>query len=131
MSLLRKVKTFCYMSAGAETWYSLCEQLCARPVFQHELPPLTLRFRRDLDVNMADTPRLGTPFAGKKRSRDDDGDEDIIDIELRYEKAGSGERHGILNRNQTANKGRRKHALDLATAIPGHKILFSIRLQHR
>jgi hypothetical protein len=85
------------MRAGAEAWWAICEQLRAGRRFTYNcpLPPLTFRPKATpapaptslvLDVVMADTPTVSTPSAGMKRSREDEGDEEPWDFDLRAEK---------------------------------------------
>ena len=117
-----------YMSVGAETWYRLCEQLRAEITYKYDLPPLTVRLRRDVDVNMADTPTVGTPSAGKKRSRDDDVDANVFELEMRYEKVGDAV--VIFAEKSIADAIDRKHVLVLLTVTHGPKTPFSTRQLH-
>lgn len=54
------------------------------------LPPLPVRLRRCVDVNMADPEPVaitrGAAMAGKKRSRDEDEEEDGFSFGERFEK---------------------------------------------
>ena len=80
-----------YMPAGAERWYTTCERLRAgqtqtQTQTYFHLPPLAFRLR--VDVNMADAFGSSTLSASKKRSRDDEGDEDVAAYEWRLDKAG-------------------------------------------
>jgi hypothetical protein len=81
------------MRPGAEAWYALCEHLRAGRRFTYNcpLPPLTFRPKVTpappvLDVVMAGTPTVSTPSAGMKRSREDEGEEEPWDFDLRAEK---------------------------------------------
>lgn len=81
------------MSAGTESWYGVCERLCAGFTYKHDLPPLAVRLRSKaavvVDVNMTDTHFTSTPTAGQKRSRDDDDDgEVVLEDAFRFEKVG-------------------------------------------
>ena len=74
----------------AGSWYSVCERLCAGQVeidTDHTLFAIPLvTAAEDLDVNMADSPFLHTASTGKKRSRDDEYDEDAFEYDMRLEK---------------------------------------------
>ena len=77
------------MRVAAESWYALCEQLAAPFTYSHPLPPLTFRPKFvsvALDTIMADTPRVSTPHSGMKRSREDEGEDVVWDLEIRAEK---------------------------------------------
>ena len=83
------------MRAGAEAslgWYALCELRAGRRfTYKCPLPPLSFRPKTTppplvLDVVMADTSGVSTPSAGMKRSREDDGEEEPWDFDLRAEK---------------------------------------------
>ena len=77
------------MPAGAERWYTTCERLRAgqtQTQTYFHLPPLAFRLR--VDVNMADAFGSSTFSASKKRSRDEEGDEDVAAYEWRLDKAG-------------------------------------------
>ena len=87
------------MSVGAESWYKLCERLCAGFTYNNNydcagLPPLAVRLRTPTaeDVNMTDMNAhlaglISTSATGQKRSRDDDDDDEIVlEDAFRFEK---------------------------------------------
>ena len=83
----------CFMTLpGAEAWYFICERLGAGHGELDFFPYSSSRpagggaAYEDLDVHMTDSPLYWTPPVGKKRVREDEGDEDVLEYEIRLDK---------------------------------------------
>ena len=75
--------------AGAEGWFRFCERFSAGQqvyLYSTHTHQAAVTAHDDLDVDMAEAPFIHSHTVGKKRSRNDDGDEDALEYQMRLEK---------------------------------------------
>ena len=72
---------------GAEGWFRFCERPAGQIyLYSSHTHQAAVTAYEDLDINMAEAPFVHSHTVGQKRSRNDDGDEDALEYQMRLEK---------------------------------------------